>query len=154
MGRCFITSTSLAPHLFLLHLVKTKSDFIVRSVETALGKWMLVIAAISVDAYLLLAFSNLTCHLEEQKYVFYGCPVLPDIKETWIRSSNQEASLWAGKNARIVLVLCCRWKCVSTAISGGVDIPEVCGCHFLQQMSSQWGSQKLLQGLVSPELTA
>ena len=43
---------------------------------------MLVIAAISVDAYLLLAFSNLTCHLEEQKYVFYGCPVLPDIKET------------------------------------------------------------------------
>ena len=27
------------------------------------------------------------------------------------------------------------------------------GCHFLQQISSQLGSQKLLQGLVPPELT-
>ena len=46
------------------------------------------------------------------------------------------------------------WKCVPTAISHGVDIPEVPGCHLLQQMSSQWGSQKLVQGLVSHELTA
>ena len=37
---------------------------------------------------------------------------------------------------------------------GGVDISEVPGCHLLRQMSSQWGSQKLLQGLVSHELTA
>ena len=41
-----------------------------------------------------------------------------------------------------------------TAISGGVDISEVPGCHMLWQMSSQWGSQKLIQGLVSHELTA
>ena len=38
--------------------------------------------------------------------------------------------------------------------AGGVDISEVPGCHLLQQMSSQRGSQKLLQGSVSHELTA
>ena len=46
-------------------LVKTESDFIVRSVKTGLGRWMLVIAVISVDVYLFLAFSDLTCHLEK-----------------------------------------------------------------------------------------
>ena len=40
------------------------------------------------------------------------------------------------------------------AISGGGVICEVPGCHLLRQMSSQWGSEKLLQGLVSHELTA
>ena len=39
----------------LLHLpashLKTKSDFIVGSVESGLGKWTLVVAVISVDAY-------------------------------------------------------------------------------------------------------
>ena len=43
---------------------------------------------------------------------------------------------------------------VPTAISSGVDIAEVPVCHLLQQMSSLWGSQKLLQGLVSHETTA
>ena len=80
--------------------------------------------------------------------------VSPDSKETELGSSDQEASPSAGKNTRIVLVPCRAWKCVPTAISGGVDISEVPGCHLLQQMSSQWGSQKLLQGLVSHELTA
>ena len=28
------------------------------------------------------------------------------------------------------------WKCVSTAIFGGMDISEVPGCHLSQQMSS------------------
>ena len=40
------------------------------------------------------------------------------------------------------------------AISGGVDISEVPGCHLLWKMCSQWGWQKLLQGLVSHELIA
>ena len=48
----------------------------------------------------------------------------------------------------------CAWKSVPIAISGGVDIFEVPGCHLLGQMSSQWGSQKLPQELVSHELTA
>ena len=35
-----------------------------------------------------------------------------------------------------------------------VTCPEVPGCHLLREMSSQWGAQKLLQGLVSYELIA
>ena len=60
----------------------------------------------------------------------------PDIKETETGSSNQEASPPAGKNTRVVLVSCSP-KCVPTAISGGVDISEVPGCHLLRQISSQ-----------------
>ena len=41
-----------------------------------------------------------------------------------------------------------------TVISTGVDISEVPGCYLLQQMSSQSGLQKLIQRLVSHELTA
>ena len=36
---------------FPVGLVKTESGFIVRSVEAGLGRWMLVVAVISVDAY-------------------------------------------------------------------------------------------------------
>ena len=46
-------------------LVKANSDFIARSVETVLGRWMLVLAVITVDAFRFLAFSDLTCHLED-----------------------------------------------------------------------------------------
>ena len=50
---------------FPIGLVKTKSDFIVRPVETGLGRWTLVVAVISVDAYPFFAFSDLTCHVED-----------------------------------------------------------------------------------------
>ena len=46
-------------------LVKTESGFIFRSVETGLGRGMLQVAVISVDAFLFLAFSDPTCHLED-----------------------------------------------------------------------------------------
>ena len=49
---------------FPIGLVKTKSDFIVRPVETGLGRSMLVVAVISVDAYPFLALSDMTCHLQ------------------------------------------------------------------------------------------
>ena len=49
---------------FPIGLVKTESGF-VRSVETGLGRWTLEVADISVDAYPFLAFSDLTCHLED-----------------------------------------------------------------------------------------
>ena len=49
---------------FPIGLVKTLSGFF-RSVETDLGRWALVVAVISVDAYPFLAFSDLTCHLED-----------------------------------------------------------------------------------------
>ena len=48
----------------------------------------------------------------------------------------------------------CTWKCVPAAISGGVDISEVPGCHLLQRKISQQKAQKLIQELVSLELTA
>ena len=41
------------------------------------------------------------------------------------------------------------WKCVPTATSSAADISEVPGCPLLWLMSSQSGSQILLQGLVS-----
>ena len=69
-----------------------------------------------------------------------------------VKRLNLEKS--AGKNTGVVLLPCRAWKFVSTPISSGVDISEVPGCYLLLQMSSQWGSQKLLQGLVSHELTA
>ena len=55
------------PHTpsFLVGLVKTKSDFLVRSVEAGLGRLMLLIAIISVDGYPFLAFTDLICHLKE-----------------------------------------------------------------------------------------
>ena len=59
--------------------------------------------------------------------MFSGCTVLLDSKETKLGSGNQEASLSADKNIGIVLVSYCSYKCVPTAISGGVKVP---GCHF------------------------
>ena len=50
---------------FPIGLVKTESGFIVRSIETGLGRWTLAVAVISVDAYPFLGVSNLTCHLED-----------------------------------------------------------------------------------------
>ena len=50
---------------FPIGLVKTESGFIVWSVETGLGRWTLVVAVISVDAYHFLTLSDLTCHVED-----------------------------------------------------------------------------------------
>ena len=61
----------------------------------------------------------------------------PDSKETELGSSDLEAFPSACKNARVVLVPCRTWKCVPTAVSGGVDISEVPGCHLLRQKSSK-----------------
>ena len=56
---------------FLIVLVKTETGFIVRSAETGLGRRMLVVAVITVNAYPFLAFSDLTCHLEETGIVVF-----------------------------------------------------------------------------------
>ena len=69
--------------------------------------------------------------------MFSGCAVSPDSKETKLEGSDQEASPSASKNTGIVLVPSRAWKCVPTAISSGVDISEVPGCHLLRQMRSQ-----------------
>ena len=54
-----------------------------------------------------------------------------DSKEAELVSSDQGACPSTGKNARVVLVPCRAWKFVPTAISGGVDISEVPGCHLI-----------------------
>ena len=43
----------------------TESGFIVRSVDTGLGRWTLLVDVISVDAYPFFAFSDMTCHLQD-----------------------------------------------------------------------------------------
>ena len=92
---------------------------------------------ISVDGYLFLAFSDLIYHLEDT-----------EIGVFWLQQRlNVEVSPATGKNTGIALLLCCAWKYIPTAISGGVDISEVLRCHFLRQMSFQWESQKLLESI-------
>ena len=61
--------------------------------------------------------------------MFSGCTVLHDSKETELGSSNHEASPSVNKNTCVVLVPCLTGKYVPIAISGGVDISEVPGCH-------------------------
>ena len=57
LGQMFCIDQLRVPS-FHIGLVKTESGFIVRSVEAGLGKLMLVVAVISVDAYPFLAFSD------------------------------------------------------------------------------------------------
>ena len=136
---------------FPFGLVKTGSDLIVKSVETGSGRQMLVAAVLSVDAYPFSAFQTWPVTLKIQKQMFSGCTVPSDSKDTKLGSSSQEAFPSAGKNSGVVL--CHTWKCIP-AISSGVQIFKVPACHLLCQMGSQWGSQKLLQGLVSLKLLA
>ena len=53
---------------------------------------------------------------------FLAALFLPDSKDSKLGSSDQEVSPSTGKNTGVVLVLCHTWKCVTTAISGGVNI--------------------------------
>ena len=77
-----------------------------------------MVGVISVDAYPLLAFSDLTCHLEDMRIYVFWLSLLPDSKDTELESSNQEASPSAGKNTWVLLVSC--WHM------------EVCPYSFLQ----------------------
>ena len=51
MGYMFYYTDQPHTPFFPIGLAKTESDFIARSVETGLGRLMLVVAVISVDAY-------------------------------------------------------------------------------------------------------
>ena len=113
-----------------------------------------MVAVISVDAYPFWLSQTWPVTLRIQEYVLSGCIVMPNGKETKLGSIDQEFSPSAGKSTRVVLVPCCTWTCVPTSVSSGMDTWEIPRCHILRQMSSQWVSQKLLQGLVSPEFTA
>ena len=77
--------------------------------------------------------------------------ILFQLFQTWLVTLRIQDQVFS-ENAGLVLVLCCSWKCVPIAISKGMDICKVPGCSLLQQISSQWKWQKLLQGLMSHEL--
>ena len=79
-------------------------------------------------APLVVWFLNLVIFSKHQDQVYS--------KETKLGSNNQEASPLAVKNNREVLVPCLTWKNVPTAISDGVDIPDVPGCQLLHEVSS------------------
>ena len=64
--------------------------------------------------------------------MFCDCTVPSNSKEIELGSSDQEVSASAGENNEVVLVPYGTWKCVSTAISGGVEVSEVPGCHLLR----------------------
>ena len=57
--------------------------------------------------------------------MFSDCTVPSNSKEIELESSEKEVSASAGENNEVVLVPCGTWKCVSTAISGGVEVSEV-----------------------------
>ena len=69
-----------------------------------------MVAVISVDAYPFLAFSDLTCHLEDTGVGVFWFTVLPNSKETELGSSNQESSPLAAKNTVALLVPCSHMK--------------------------------------------
>ena len=124
---------------FPIGLVKTKSDFIVRSVETGLGRWILVVTVISVDAYSFFGFLRhdlLPWGYRNRYFPVALCCLI-------VRRPNLEVvTKVLCKNTGIVLVPCCTWKCAPTAISGAVNVSEVPGSHLLWQMSSWWGSSE------------
>ena len=95
---------------FPIGLVKTESGFILRSVETGLGRWMLVVAVISVDAYPYFRFLRPDLspwgYWNSCRNTRIGCTVPPPSKEIKLGSSNQEASPSPGKNTGVVLVPC------------------------------------------------
>ena len=65
---------------FHIGLVKSESDF-VRSVETGLGRWMLVVAVISVNAYLFFLLS--------QTWPVTLVALLPDSKKTKVEVATK-----------------------------------------------------------------
>ena len=88
---------------------------------------------------LILILFWLSLTLKKEELVFSGLTMLPYIKETKVGNRDQEASLSAGKNIGVVFLACFALKFFFTAISIGVDISEVSGCHLLWQWPTGLG---------------
>ena len=107
---------------FPIWLVKTKSDNIARSFETDLGRWTLVVAVISVDAFWLSQIWPVISRIWDE--VFPGSTVLSDSEQSKLGSSNQETFPSASKNTGVVLVPCLRM--------------EVCTYNYFQWCQYFW----------------
>ena len=80
---------------------------------------------------------------------------MPDIKETELESSKQEAVASAYKNSRIVLVSCCAWKCVPTAILvvyiylRSLGVVYFCGCVLSESQKNYCKDWCLMNSLLT-----
>ena len=98
----------------------------------------MVVAVISIDAYLFLAFSDLTCHVEDTGIRFFLvalCGLIVrrlNLEVATKRLLHQQEKYWGSFS-----VMFAHGSVSLQLISGGVDISEVPACHLLQQMSSR-----------------
>ena len=136
---------------FPIGLVETESGFTVRSVETGLGRWTLVVAVISVDAYPFFGFLR-----PDHSHLGYGnrCFLValsrlevrrPNLEVTTKRLLHQQvkyhgsfSSMFTHRSTSLQLFLV-MWIFLRSL---GV----------IQQMSSHWVSQKLFPGFKLKEL--
>ena len=134
---------------FPIGLVKTESGFIVRSVETGLGRWMLVVAVaffgfhrpdLSPWGYRNRCFLVALCCLIVRR---------PNLEVATKRLLHQQVKIQGYIWCHVAHEVCPYsyfWWC--WCFRG----PWV--SLLSRQIGSQWGSQKLPQGLVSHELIA
>ena len=142
MGRCFITSTNLA-FIFSNWVGQNWIWFIVRSGETGLGRWLQVVAVISVHAYPFWVFSDLTYHLKDTEIgVFLVALCCLISRDTEIGSNNQDTPPSAGKNNEAVLGSCAYSYFWCFRYFRGPWVSFVMIDVFLMRVT------KLLQGLV------
>lgn len=102
-----------------------------------------MVAVIDVDVGIFLVFSYLACNLRNTG----KCCFLAEICCLIVRRQKLKVAIkrifhLQLKMLWVFLVPCSAWKFISTAIFGGVNIPEVRGWDLLQQISFQWGSHK------------
>ena len=76
---------------FHIGLVKAEPGFIVRSLKTGLERCLLVVLAISIDAFLFLDFSGLTCHIEDTGIFLLRC-FLVALYHLIVRRLNSEVA--------------------------------------------------------------
>ena len=74
---------------FPIGLVTTESNFLVRSVETGLGRLTLVVSVISVHVYPFCLSQTWPVTLRIKELVFSGCNLPPDSNETKLGSRTK-----------------------------------------------------------------
>ena len=92
-------------------IAETESDISARSVETGSGRWILVVAVISVGAcffyFYFILFYFLDFFSQDTGIGVFWLHCTAWCKETKLGKNNQEASPSAGKTTGAVLVPCC-----------------------------------------------
>ena len=95
---------------FPIGLVKIEFGFIVRSVQTGLRRWTLVVAVISVDAYPFLAFPDLTCHREDTRIGVFWLQCRLIVRRPNLEVASKKLLHQQVKILGVVLVPCSRME--------------------------------------------